>query len=49
MSYTKNKKDDFEKKIKFKYPNEDLTIIQYTSARELGTIKCNKCGSVYTL
>lgn len=49
MSYTKNKKDDFEKKIKFKYPDEDLTIIQYTGARELGTIKCNKCGSVYTL
>lgn len=49
MSYTKNKKEDFIKKIKDKYPNEDLTVLLYTSAKEKGIIQCNKCGSIYEL
>lgn len=49
MSYTKHKKEDFEKKIKEKYPNEDLTVILYTGAKEKGIIKCNKCNNEYEL
>lgn len=49
MSYTKNKFEDFCEKIKNRYPNEDLTVLQYTSAKEPGIIRCNKCGSIYKL
>lgn len=49
MSYTKNKKEDFIKKIKEKYPNENLEVLEYTGAKEKGTIKCNNCGNIYSL
>lgn len=49
MSYTKNKYSDFEKKIKNKYPEENLEIILYTGAKEKGIIKCLECGSIYEL
>lgn len=49
MSYTKNKKEDFCRKIKEKYPLEDLEVLVYTGAKEPGKIKCNKCGAIYEL
>lgn len=49
MSYTKNKYEDFCKKINEKYPNEELEVLQYTSAKEEGIILCKKCGSIYKL
>ena len=49
MSYTKNKFETFCQKIAEKYPNEDLTVLEYTSAKEPAKIKCNKCGSIYEL
>ena len=49
MSYTKNKYEDFCKKINEKYPNEELEVLQYTGAKEEGIILCKKCGSIYKL
>ena len=49
MSYTKNKYEDFCKKISEKYPNEELEVLQYTGAKEEGIILCKKCGSIYKL
>lgn len=49
MSYTKNKKEDFIKKVNEKYPDEDLTVLLYTSAKEKCIIRCNICGSTYEL
>ena len=43
MSYTKNKYEDFCKKISEKYPNEKLEVLQYTGAKEEGIILCKKC------
>lgn len=49
MSYTKNKYEDFCKKINEKYPNEELEVLQYIGAKEEGIILCKKCGSIYKL
>lgn len=49
MSYTKNKFEDFCRKIKEKYPNEDLTVLEYTLAKEPAKVRCNRCGTVYEL
>ena len=47
MSYTKNKYEDFCKKISEKYPNEELEVLRYAGAKEEGIILCKKCGSIY--
>lgn len=49
MSYTKNKKEDFIKKINDKYPLEELEVLLYTGAKGKGIIQCKKCGSIYEL
>jgi NAD-dependent SIR2 family protein deacetylase len=49
MSYVKDKFEYFCNRIKEKYPNENLTVVEYTGSLNLGIIKCNKCGEVYTL
>ena len=49
MSYTKNKYEDFCKKISEKYPNEELEVLRYAGAKEEGIILCKKCGSIYKL
>ena len=49
MSYTKNKYEDFCRKIYEKYPNEELEVLQYTGAKEEGIILCKKCGNIYKL
>lgn len=49
MSYTKNKKEDFCKKIKEKYPLENLEVLVYNGAKMPGVIKCNKCGKIYEI
>lgn len=38
-----------EKRIKEKYPNEDIEVIQYTKMADPATVKCKKCGNKYTL
>lgn len=49
MSYTKNKFETFCKKIQIKYPDEDLTVISYDNAKAPATIRCNTCGTEYTI
>lgn len=39
-------KTEIERRIKEYFPNEDLTIIEYTSLGKSGTMRCNKCGSI---
>ena len=38
-----------EKRIKEKYPKEDIVVIQYTKMIDPATVKCKRCGSEYTL
>lgn len=38
-----------EKRLKERFPNEDLIVLNYTIMKEPATIKCNNCGSEYTL
>lgn len=47
MSYTSNKYETFCEKIKLKYPNEDLTVLEYTGSNNPARIQCNKCGNIY--
>ena len=47
--YIKNKFDYFCQKIKEKYPNEDLTVLEFTESKKPATILCNTCKNTYTL
>lgn len=49
MSCTKNKFEDFCQKIRDKYPEENLKVLEYTGAKEKGVILCEKCGNKYEL
>ena len=42
-------KEDFQKKIDELYPDEELTVLNYTLRTMPCTIKCNRCGEQYTL
>lgn len=37
----------FQEKIKKRFPEEDLIVLEYTKAKEPCSIKCNKCGKIY--
>ncbi len=41
-------KFDFEERLKNKYPNEDLSILEYRTTKKPGKIKCNTCGKIYS-
>lgn len=45
--YVKNKFDHFCNRLKEKYPNENLEVLEYTGAKEPATVKCNNCNNVY--
>lgn len=38
-----------EKRIKEKYPQEDIEVVQYIKMANPATVKCRKCGNEYTL
>lgn len=38
-----------ETRIKDRFPNEDITVLNYTIMKEPATVRCNICGSEYTL
>ena len=37
-----------EKRLKEKYPNEKFEVLNYTRMKDKATVKCLKCGNVYT-
>ena len=41
--------EDFQMKINKLYPNQSLTVLNYTLKNRPCTIKCNTCGQEYTL
>jgi hypothetical protein len=41
--------DEIEKRIKVRFPNENFTIIEYTSLGKPLIIKCNECGNIYVI
>lgn len=38
-----------EKRIKEKYPNEQLEVLEYTAMKKKASIKCLSCGIIYNL
>lgn len=40
---------DFQEKLNIKYPNENLKALKYTLKDKPATVKCLKCGNIYTL
>lgn len=38
-----------EKRIKEKYPNEQLEVLEYTTMKKKASIKCLSCGTIYNL
>lgn len=36
-----------EKRLKERFPQENLEVLQYTKMREFGKIKCLDCGTIY--
>ena len=45
--FDEKKFNEFAEKIKNKYPDEDLVVLEYTGHKEKAIIKCNKCGTEY--
>lgn len=41
--------NNLEKRIKEIYPNEDITVVNFTIMKEPATVKCNRCGNQYEL
>lgn len=41
--------EEFQKKIEKLYPQENLTVLNYTLKNRPCSIKCNNCGQIYTL
>ena len=37
-----------EKRLKEKYPNEKFEVLNYTRMKDKATVKCLKCGNIYT-
>lgn len=38
----------YQEKINKKYPDEDLTVLEYVTVKEPGKIRCNTCGKIYS-
>lgn len=41
--------NNLEKRLKTRFPNEDLKVLNYKNARSEATVQCLKCGESYTL
>jgi hypothetical protein len=41
--------NSLERKIKERFPNEDIEVLNFTIMKEPATVKCIRCGQTYTL
>ena len=47
-SLRSKRKDRFEKKLRRRFPKDDLSVLSFNYFQDPGEIVCNKCGKVYS-